>query len=370
MAEGVIEVPYDEADLGKLKKQDLVAIVRHQLAKWPTDASGKFNESKTTISAIKMVLLDPTHGFTKAVAVSAPPQPLAAASSTSNERTQSQLDTNVEPLSEAATGVPAVPLSGHRISRHARCRLKRRYYMPSAHEEVHSMRLYIDDMRQKGEIFRTATNLKIAVVDRRDCGPDEWHANTHDLLRKLQQTAAALTGPVRLSYPDKLYPQYNVCFLKTQPGEAIKEAEPDTELLVIPDSDAFQLIVEQAGGGFGDTLVAASGSTAIVDAQVEWLAERAKEQAGYGAFKNGQHRVQCNADIVASWRFAADFCEQYNKKSISHIGSVAITKNVIQKALGVGSTWFSEAENALRIIRIYGEGGIHARQAVIEAVAS
>jgi hypothetical protein len=57
------------------------------------------------------------------------------------------------------------------------------------------------------------------------------------------------------------------------------------------------------------------------DAQIAWLSEHAKERAGYEAFRKGQHHIQCNADVVSSWRFAVEFCEQYNKQFLAHIVS-------------------------------------------------
>lgn len=47
-----------------------------------------------------------------------------------------------------------------------------------------------------------------------------------------------------------------------------------------------------------------------------------------------------------------------------------IKKKDVQDALGVGSTWMAEAQQAVHILRQYGEGGSSPRQAVIAKCAS
>ncbi|KAG2147538.1 hypothetical protein DEU56DRAFT_784484, partial [Suillus clintonianus] len=111
-----------------------------------------------------------------------------------------------------------------------------------------------------------------------------------------------------------------------------------------------------------------------------WLADRVQEEPGYAAFKSGQHHVQSNAAVVASWQFAVRFCERYSQKpcpgepsdrrSQSIVRGPRIKKKEVQDALGVGSTWMTEAQQAVRILRQYGEGGTSPRQAVIAKCAS
>ncbi|KAH7903076.1 hypothetical protein BJ138DRAFT_1107986 [Hygrophoropsis aurantiaca] len=59
-------------------------------------------------------------------------------------------------------------------------------------DQMHRVRVYIDDMRCKDNIIRTATTLALSTSDRDECDADEWRTNTRDLLRRLQRTAAAL----------------------------------------------------------------------------------------------------------------------------------------------------------------------------------
>jgi hypothetical protein len=81
---------------------------------------------------------------------------------------------------------------------------------------------------------------------------------------------------------------------------------------------------------------------------------------------------------VASWQFAVHFRERYGQKSCpvsdSHQSRSAkglrIKKKDVQDALGVGSTWMAEAQQAVDILRQYGEGGSSPRQAVIAKCAS
>lgn len=49
--------------------------------------------------------------------------------------------------------------------------------------------------------------------------------------------------------------------------------------------------------------------------QTQWLKAKALNCPGYNAFRTAQHRSVTNTEIVASWRFAADFVSAYNKTS-------------------------------------------------------
>lgn len=52
--------------------------------------------------------------------------------------------------------------------------------------------------------------------------------------------------------------------------------------------------------------------SAPISPAIEWLTDAAKMQEGYTAFKRGQHHVQMNADVMASWWFAVLFSEHYS----------------------------------------------------------
>lgn len=69
------------------------------------------------------------------------------------------------------------------------------------------------------------------------------------------------------------------------------------------------------GTAHGQRCATASGSCASQShTATAWLAEKAQEEPGYAAFKAGQHRIQPNAAVVASWQFAVQFCERYSQK--------------------------------------------------------
>jgi hypothetical protein len=51
----------------------------------------------------------------------------------------------------------------------------------------------------------------------------------------------------------------------------------------------------------------------IYEPQVRWLREMAKRRPGYADFKRIRNRASRNIDVVKSWIFAVEFCEEYNK---------------------------------------------------------
>jgi hypothetical protein len=86
---------------------------------------------------------------------------------------------------------------------------------------------------------------------------------------------------------------------------------------------------------------------------IQWLMEAAETRDGYTAFKQGQHHVQTNVDIVASWWFTVSFSERYSR-TVSPVQPVQahghkqkhlklIRKSEVQRALGMGAMWMSEA---------------------------
>ena len=99
---------------------------------------------------------------------------------------------------------------------------------------------------------------------------------------------------------------------------------------------------------------------------------------GHTAFKQGQHHMQTNTDVVASWWFAVSFTERYSRM-VSPLASqvhgrkrkhlTLIQKSEVQRVLGVGATWMSEATQAVALLHKYGKHGSLLRQHVIDVCA-
>ncbi|KAJ6628420.1 hypothetical protein B0H10DRAFT_1778157, partial [Mycena sp. CBHHK59/15] len=220
--------------------------------------------------------------------------------------------------------------------------------------------------------------------------PGEWRADLHDLLVELQSTNAALTGPVKLAIRDPQYPDHRVYFAKVTDDALLDEVQPVPPFAVIPSTDHLEIFVDhpQSNTNFHPTfdvadpnakpleharLRAANNAvnkrnTVEINGDVEWLAAEIKTLPGYSEFEEHRRKVQQNPGVVASWKFMALVSDTYFRQP-SHITNKKIQKQSIQQALGVGSTSLAEAENAVRILKHYGEGGSSPAQAVIDRIA-
>src|SRR5215472_7317415 len=50
-----------------------------------------------------------------------------------------------------------------------------------------------------------------------------------------------------------------------------------------------------------------------ISEDVHWLIQMAQKRLGFEDFKGNRNRAVCNADVVKSWTFAVEFCEEYHK---------------------------------------------------------
>ncbi|KAJ6491520.1 hypothetical protein DFH09DRAFT_1104968 [Mycena vulgaris] len=92
-------------------------------------------------------------------------------------------------------------------------------------------------------------------------------------------------------------------------------------------------------------------------ARLRAVGNAARKQSGE---TNGDvQKVQENTGVVVSWNFVALISETYFGQADCDQGRQGrkIQKRSIQQALGVGSTSFAKAENAVHILKHYGEGG-------------
>ncbi|KAH7918486.1 hypothetical protein BV22DRAFT_1041732 [Leucogyrophana mollusca] len=293
---------------------------------------------------------------------------------------------------------------------------------------TNQVRILLHDLRRDDKLAKTTFRVTLTVIDSEECSPDHWCASTCELLQELQRRAgASLADPVKISYPYADQPEYYQDIVVTAPGESLEHGVPDLQYLQVPMSNTLRLVVEHgitplrddqgtrgwspsdpvrdvsrassstpvAGpsglqGGGGDDLqshqqkmLAVSARATDSDKQVrrdkrlaisarivDWLSGEAAKRVGYQAFKQGRYRPQHNPDIVASWRFAVEFCGAFLRAPcLTTAGKMThATKGHIEQALGVGSTWMADAEKAVRLLERFGEGGTDERPAVVDRV--
>ncbi|KAJ7761354.1 hypothetical protein B0H16DRAFT_1456095 [Mycena metata] len=227
------------------------------------------------------------------------------------------------------------------------------------------------------------------VLDTEGCGEGEWRADLKDLLAELQTSVAALQRSYKLAIRDPDDPEYRTYFAKVTKDSPWEKVEPIPPCVIIPRHKCLDIFVEhvqdtssQTPGIFNSNDLAAkplevahrraadaAGTADSINADVEWLTEEIKTLPGYSDFNENRHKVQQNIGVVASWKFVALVSKTYFGNA-SHIpsrgGKKKITKGSIHQAVGLKSTAFTQAEHAVRIIDLYGEGGSSAAQAVID----
>lgn len=149
-----------------------------------------------------------------------------------------------------------------------------------------------------------------------------------------------------VTYPDPLHPEYSRRLKAATIRSNIVEAHADVPTVCIPADHALKLTVsfrpmplrlrvpvvpspaatagpslahQSTGTGSGqpsqcgESMPVVVSESAPISLAIEWLTDAAKMQEGYTAFKQGQHHVQMNADVMASWWFAVLFSEHYSR---------------------------------------------------------
>jgi len=124
--------------------------------------------------------------------------------------------------------------------------------------------------------------------------------------------------------------------------------------------------------------------------ETRWLNSLVTQRPGWGEYVKGIGHPLENPDAVHSWQFAVEFSEAFQKQislcevceqMVSSIlpliasmnfqaryGKTILKKNIV-KALLRDSTWMSAAERAIHVLRVYGDGGTHAANEVIQRVS-
>ncbi|KAJ7613245.1 hypothetical protein DFH06DRAFT_1344715 [Mycena polygramma] len=328
------EMPYEVEDLNVLKPI-LITFVERQVGKWP----GPFRPSRATVSDIRKVLLNPQYGFTK-------PRTTEA-----SKRASSPLSPTPEPPSKD-------------IEEHS--------------EESKWAKLLIEDARASPKPTKTSQEVCLWIKDNKDCEPGEWRAELLDLIKELQKSHAAVKGSFKLAIRDHDFPEHRVYFAKLSDGDPLDEVQTLPIYAIIPRNNCLELFVEHLDGNnsnvpqnipfdVGDPTVRplevarqrakTSPSKTAVDHtfDVGWLTEEIKTLPGYSAFNENLHKVQQNSGVVASWRFVGMVSETYHRHRSRIPGRERkkIRKEDIFDALGIKSTLFYDAENAVRILKLY-----------------
>ncbi|KAK7008136.1 hypothetical protein R3P38DRAFT_3211787 [Favolaschia claudopus] len=328
------ERPYTEDDLTGNKKA-LAKFVQRQIGKWP--GPKKFSESKTKVSEIREVLLSPEHGFTtnRPPVVSTHPPKQSKVPSTPKTRPEDQEET-LPPPDNTST-------------------------------ELINLRVYIEDLRIT-PVQRTVAILSLGI-SRKEDGSVE--ALSKEFFAALQKSNAAIEIPST----DPEDEEWKVPFIRVTHGSnSVATFDPET-IEITPDY-RFKLYVdnvpftsnqnkESISSGSGTVPVletsreessenpdlpsATEISTSQSDPAVQFLRDKLTALSGYSSFAANRGRVMSNAVISADWRFAVDFTNRYNKLKTP----VKINKESIHTALGVGSTWLSQAHKAVQIIDKY-----------------
>ncbi|KAJ7162484.1 hypothetical protein C8R46DRAFT_1283444 [Mycena filopes] len=343
------ERPYNEDDL-KVNKPALIKMVQRQQSKWPT---AKFNSFKATVADITAALLDPNNGFT----------------------TNKPLITSPHPAKHARN--KSVPVEQPDI-------------IADSETEVRIVRIYLEDGRFR-ELQKTVAVLSLPVFDE-NCAPGYFRVLSKDVVSALQQSNSSLEIPPGKSsflsdcvHPssDEFEPRfrwhqnfYSRCrrgrLEDTHHGDFIHEMKFDPAVLEIPESLRIKLFVDNLAVAAltpktEDTSTAAviplgvpSTSTGIVSdvgpavvesAALRFLRGKLAERDGYQSFAAHRGRTVSNPDIVQDWQFAVNFKRDYKKIKTP----VKIGLPDIQTALGIQSTWLTNAQAATGIIGTYGK---------------
>ncbi|KAJ3833746.1 hypothetical protein F5878DRAFT_698827 [Lentinula raphanica] len=281
-----------------------------------------------------------------------------------------------------------------------------------------SVTLLITD-KHSDEISCISQEVVVPCIDNIGCKPSEFRVRSQDILNALQQTPAGLEGSGQLLKSDPQHPGFNQILIKS--GE-FSSAVPSPEFLVIPEARVITLIVEKKRSISVHETEVKSATSDIINApgpassshthlqdqrllnlhwsqesddvtpldfarktqsqrkeqrvkhkgerkerMVTWLRSEAEKLPGFENFQSSRCHRLANPDIAIHWAFAAEFSESMFRKKCEVTG-LTITKKVIAKVLGLGETSLATAEEGHDLIGIYGSGGSHEAQEVINAI--
>ncbi|KAJ6530805.1 hypothetical protein DFH09DRAFT_1093413 [Mycena vulgaris] len=172
------------------------------------------------------------------------------------------------------------------------------------------VKLFMEDYCDSPKLFKISQQVLLYIIDTLHCGPGEWRVDWHDLLAELQSMNAAIKD-------------YPTCFLD--------QSQPEGDV----DSHGAFDVTDPSAKHLGH-------------AQLRAVGNAARKQSGE---TNGDVHMNIQVDKTRG------------------IGAKKNQKQSIQQALGVGLTSVAEAENAVCILKRYGEGGSRPVQAVMDQIS-
>ncbi|KAJ7230051.1 hypothetical protein GGX14DRAFT_582062 [Mycena pura] len=305
------ERPYTDTDLTG-NKTALIKLVKRQEHKWP---GKKFHPSKASVSEIKTNLRDPTYGFTtkKPPVIALHPPKSNRLGSVQHETAQTS---DTDPLDVE------------------------------------------DNIRSIG--LAAVTEI-IPVQNPLPVGSNVEKSNN------AIEIPSTGSGIVRISFADPEEEGWKIPFVRVHHGEDLMAATFNPEALECSEGGRLKLFIDNLSIPTSTikTEVEASKPPAIpdpapststeasltelednTDPAVKFLREKLQIREGYKSFTANRGRVLSNPEAVWGWQFAVDFTKDYHKVKTP----VKINKPSIQSALGIGSTWLSNAHTAIEII--------------------
>ncbi|KAJ7805901.1 hypothetical protein B0H14DRAFT_2877809 [Mycena olivaceomarginata] len=186
------ERPYSRDDLDGKTKDDLIAIIRGQIYRWPEST---FNPSKIKKDILKARILE--NGFTGVFA----PLPLQS------PRDDSDLPETHRPL------------------------------------KYRSLELFIQDMRvQPPNQFMQS----IVVPSAGDLDTGEWLVNGNELIRAIQNSPSSLDGAQELAFNDLMQPGWKRDFVKILGSEILEEESTSSPQFTVPADSRLEIVVEDS----------------------------------------------------------------------------------------------------------------------------
>ncbi|KAF8129502.1 hypothetical protein EV363DRAFT_1584558 [Boletus edulis] len=399
-----VEVPYNANDLEGRRREELVMMVQRQVERWPYHDGKRRFTSKTNMDRMRAVLLNCTFGFTKEVEVVRPlspsPPPPPPPPGTPSLPPGPREDVGMEHLQDAAPPLPDNEVEGGpstRIPEGGRVSPSVQHEDNEDNEdggqwgtiECAKVNVYVTFLSPGAEVQRNAFSIEVPRTGWVDALACEWQTDTQQLIEQLAVQAPQLADAIEVSYPDPMYPEYSRRLKAVGNGLNIIETPAEVPAVCIVADNVLKLTVSSPShlitseslptgpvhqpAGQSQSVPVATNELAPVSPVVQWLVGAAEMREGYIAFKQGQHHVQTNANIVASWWFAVLFSECYSQAESPVLlaggskrkGPRLIRKSEVQRALGVGATWMSEAMQAVALLRKYGRYGSSPRQHVV-----
>ncbi|KAH0829060.1 hypothetical protein J3R83DRAFT_2517 [Lanmaoa asiatica] len=392
------------------RREVLVAMVQRQIDRWPYHDGRRRFTSKTNMGVMRGVLLNRAFGFTKQRRDVPGPVPAAEHGQDEHEDLHEQedegegergidLDAGGTPPGvraqllalEGSDGLAAGwgifdSRGGTPVS------------VPDSDEDVR-VNVYASFVRPNEEIERKAFFVQLTQATSVNGLTGEWQASTHQLVERLHAEVGDIEMAAEISYPAPEAPEYaqrlvaatleaNVlCAVPNAP--AVHVAADNTVRVTVvynnemggrravmcPPPPQLQLQPHQPAPGPSSGAPSASASPTV-----QWLIAEAAKDPRYASFKAGRHHVQTNPGVISSWQFAVEFSEKHSGMphpviqptvgGRSRRRPIRIKKSEVQQALGIGSSWMSDAQRAVMILWKFGEGGTSPRQNVIAVCTS